>query len=105
MISTKRFESDIEGLLTADELAGLEFSLATNPTAHPVMPGTNGVRKARWNRTGMGKRGGLRVIYFYVASAEVVGLIAAYAKTEKENLSEADKKALRHIVESFERAD
>src|SRR5882757_9257655 len=92
----------IEGLLSADELARLEFFLATNPTAHPVVPGTDGVRKARWNRAGMGKRGGVRVIYYFVARADVIGLIAAYAKNVKEDLNNDDKKAIRKIVQWFE---
>jgi len=101
VISTKEFGAAVKGLLTADDLAGLEFSLATNPTAHPVIPGTNGVRKARWSRVGSGKRGGVRVIYFYAISAEVVLLISAYAKNEKENLSNDDKKNICRFVEAF----
>jgi hypothetical protein len=102
VISTKHFDSMVEGLLGADELAALEFALATNPTAHPVIPGLRGVRKARWSRPGTGKRGGVRVIYYYVVRAEVVGLIAVYAKNEKENLNDADKKVIRKITEWFE---
>jgi hypothetical protein len=102
VISSKQFDSAVEALLTTDELAELEFSLSTNPTAHPVIPGTNGVRKARWSRGGMGKRGGMRVIYFYAISAELILLLAAYSKNEKENLSDADKKAIRRAVEVFQ---
>jgi hypothetical protein len=50
----------------------------------------------------MGKRGGLRVIYFYAISAELIYLLAAYTKNQKENLSDADKKAIRRAVEAFE---
>ncbi len=55
VLSSKEFDSKVEGLLSEDERAMLEFSLATNPTAHPVIPGTDGVRKARWARRGLGK--------------------------------------------------
>lgn len=101
MISTKQFDQLAEELLTADERAELEFSLAINPTAHPVIPGTDGVRKARWSRQGTGKRGGLRVIYLYVISAEVILLLSAYAKNEKENLTSEDKKNIRRFAEAF----
>jgi len=57
LISTKQFDALAEELLDADQLAELEFSLAINPMAHPVIPGTNGVRKARWSRTGNGQAG------------------------------------------------
>jgi hypothetical protein len=47
LLSTKEFDSKVEGLLDEDERAMLEFSLATNPTAHSVVVGTGGVRKPR----------------------------------------------------------
>lgn len=102
IVTTKQFSVMAEKLLGADELAALEFHLATNPLAHPVIPGLGGVRKARWSRPGMGKRGGVRVIYYYLLRAEVVGLFAIYSKNEKENLSDADKKVIRQIAASFE---
>lgn len=101
VLSTKEFDSKVEGLLSENERALLEFSLATNPTAHPVIPGTDGVRKARWARAGSGKRGGIRVIYFYAMSAEVILLISAYAKNQKETLSHEDKKHIQRIVGAF----
>jgi hypothetical protein len=44
--------------------AFVEF-IARNPEAGDIIPETNGVRKIRWARSGIGKRGGARVIYFY----------------------------------------
>jgi hypothetical protein len=102
VISTKQFDSMIKGLLNPDELAELEFLLATNPTAHPVVPGLNGVRKAGFARSGTGKRGGIRVIYYYVVRAEIVGLIAAYSKNVKEDLTNEDKKVIRQIAPTFQ---
>src|SRR5579884_1758822 len=102
LIATKQFDAVIADLLTADELADLEFALASNPEAHPVIAGTGGVRKMRWSRSGMGKRGGIRVIYYYVNRAGVVGLITAYAKNVQENLTNDQKKAIRKIADWFE---
>jgi hypothetical protein len=103
VVSTNEFDSKVKGMLGEDDLVWLEFSLATAPTAHPVIPGTGGVRKMRFARPGMGKRGGARVIYFYAVSAEIVLLLSAYAKNEKENLSNEDKKNLRKAVEFFKK--
>ncbi len=50
---------------------------------------------------GSGKRGGIRVIYFYAISAEVILLISAYAENQKENLSNEDKRNIQRIVEAF----
>jgi len=101
VVSTKEFEATVKGLLTNDQRAELEFALATNPLAHPVIPGTDGVRKARWGRIGIGKRGGVRVVYFYAVTSEIVLLIAAYAKNTKEDLSSDDKKNIRQFVKIF----
>jgi hypothetical protein len=46
------------------ELVQLQTYLAAHPTAGDVVPATGGVRKLRWSRLGMGKRGGLRILYY-----------------------------------------
>lgn len=101
MISTHRFDAKAEKLLTVDERADLEFSLAKAPEAHPLIPGLNGVRKARWGKQATGKRGGVRVIYFYAISAEVVALLEMYAKNEREDLTGDQKKQINRIVEAI----
>jgi hypothetical protein len=57
-----RQASDIWG--EDDRSAFIDF-IAANPDAGDVIPDTGGIRKIRWGRPGMGKRGGVRVIYFY----------------------------------------
>ncbi len=69
-----------------------------------MIPGTDGVRKASWARSGQGKRGGLRVIYFYAISAELILLLSAYAKNEREDLTDEDKKNLGRVVEAFKKS-
>ena len=60
--------------------------IAVNALAGDVIPGTGGLRKVRWPRQGMGKRGGARVIYFNrLASGEIV-LLLVYAKAKFDNL-------------------
>ena len=51
----------------------------------------------------MGKRGGVRVIYYWAVSAELVILLTVYPKNVKENLSDADKKAIRKAVEDVKK--
>lgn len=79
----------------------METWIAGNPEMHPVVSGTGGVRKARWGRKGRGKRRGVRVVYFYRSSANHVFLLDIYAKNEKADLSTADKKALKKVVEQL----
>ena len=47
-----------------DELEFIGF-VAHHPEAGALIPGTGGVRKLRWGRRGIGKRGGVRVVYYY----------------------------------------
>lgn len=61
-----------------------------------------GVRKSRWARPGMGKRGGVRVVYYFQTSAEIVYMLDIYAKNEKTDLTPADKRELRAIVSLLE---
>lgn len=60
--------------------------IAANPVAGNVIPGVVPLRKVRWSRPGMGKRGGVRVLYFNRESDGVVVLVAAYAKSKFDNL-------------------
>jgi len=59
--------------------------IAANPLAGEVIPGSNGCRKVRWARQGMGKRGGARVIYFNNDEARI-WLLIVYAKAKFDNL-------------------
>jgi hypothetical protein len=62
---TSVYEKRVGKVLRADERNAMEIHVADNPEIHPIIAGTGGVRKARWGRQGTGKRGGVRVIYFY----------------------------------------
>ena len=60
--------------------------IAVNPMAGDVIPGAAGLRKVRWQRAGMGKRGGARVIYFNRLDAGLVVLLTIYIKAKFDNL-------------------
>lgn len=60
--------------------------ISSNPESGDVIPGTGGLRKVRWSRAGMGKRGGTRVIYFVKTAQGEVWLVMAYAKAKYDNL-------------------
>ncbi len=89
-------------MLPPDSRRETEDNIAASPEAHPIIPRTKGVRKARWVRPGMGKRGGIRTIYYWAVQPNVVLMITAYAKSEKEGFTDADKAQIRRIVESFQ---
>lgn len=60
--------------------------MSVNPLAGDVIPGTQSLRKVRWSRAGMGKRGGVRVIYFQRLSTGEVVLLIGYSKSKFDNL-------------------
>jgi Protein of unknown function (DUF1044). len=101
LIHTEKYDAAITRLLDRDEISEMEFSIACDPEAHPVVKNTGGVRKARWSRKGMGKSGGIRVIYFYVDHRGIAYLLLAYAKNQKQDLTADDKKTMRKLTQEF----
>ena len=73
------------------------------PEQGAVIPGSGGIRKLRWAGRGHGKRGGLRVIYFWFVPDGVVYMLYVYAKGVAADLTPAQIKVLRALVkEEFE---
>lgn len=99
IIHTPAFEATASGLISAEQIRKLEITLATNPRAGNVIPGTGGVRKLRVSLTGRGKRGGARVIYFPHIVREQVYLFFLYAKSGQGNMTEDQKAAVRRAVQ------
>ena len=94
-----RFAADY---FTDDELADLQKALAKNPTQGDVVQGTHGVRKLRWSRSGVGKRGGVRVLYYVQDSLGRIWLLTVYAKSARENIATSTLNMLREIVDHAE---
>jgi hypothetical protein len=84
------------------ELAELQVYLAKTPRAGDVVPGTDGVRKLRWSRPGMGKRGGLRVLYYLQDAQGRIWLLTVYAKSARENIAVATLNMLREMADHAE---
>ncbi|MEI6705839.1 MAG: transcriptional regulator [Methylococcales bacterium] len=72
--------------------------IAKNPLAGDVIQGSGGCRKVRWSRSGIGKRGGVRVIYFNGSDGRV-WLLIAYTKAKFDNLPTEFLAKLKHEVE------
>lgn len=67
-----------------------------------LVAGTGGVRKMRFGGRSRGKRGGLRVIYYYRAALGRIYLITVYAKNVTADLSMRDKQTLRRLIETLD---
>lgn len=95
------FTRQVRELLTDDDYAGLQWHLALYPKAGDVIQNTGGLRKVRWAGGGVGKRSGVRVIYFHAVSQKQVRLLLIYRKGVKDDLSAAEKKVLRKLNENW----
>ncbi len=98
VVETERFLKDTKPLMSDTERGELVAFVGANPEAGEIIPETGGVRKIRWALAGRGKRGGARVIYYYHSERLPVFLLAAYAKGEKANLSQAERNAMKRLV-------
>jgi hypothetical protein len=84
--------------LDDDEYTGLQQFLLLKPKAGLVIPGSGGVRKLRWARSGMGKRGGLRVIYYVQDDPVEFWMLTIYSKSSETNIP---AHVLRKLLEAF----
>lgn len=81
--------------LSDEELETFKDVIARNPRAGNEIPGSGGARKVRFAAKGKGKSGGVRVITFYTGPDIPVFLLNVFAKNEKVNLNENEKKILK----------
>ena len=98
VVETGEFLKCAASFMKDSERAELVAFVAANPEAGEIIPGSGGVRKIRWARGGMGKRGGARVIYYYQNDRLPVFLLSAYAKNRKENLTPAERNAMKRLI-------
>ena len=88
--------------LTDGDLQRLQEELLADPRLGNVMQGTGGVRKMRFALDNHGKSGSVRVIYVDFVIYEKLYLLTAYPKSEKDNLTKAERNELKKLVEILE---
>ncbi|MCC6298271.1 MAG: type II toxin-antitoxin system RelE/ParE family toxin [Anaerolineales bacterium] len=98
-IETSVFTRQVTSLLSDDEYRQLQIALSSHPDAGVIIPHSGGLRKIRWSMSGRGKRGGVRVIYFWVTQDNQILMLFMYPKNVQDNLTSQQLKILREIVE------
>jgi len=98
-IETSAFTRQVTSLLTDEEYRQLQVALSARPDFGAVIPGSGGLRKARWSMAKKGKRGGVRVIYYWVVAQDQILMLFMYPKSERDDLTPQQLKILRDIVE------
>lgn len=101
-IELSGFSKQRAELLDDDSFKEMQEALIINPELGAVISGTGGFRKLRWARHGTGKSGGVRVIYYNrcIESGRIY-LALLYAKSEKDNLTGAQKEALKKVADKL----
>lgn len=99
IVETSVFTKQIQKTLTDETYRQLQLELVNRPDLGAIIPGSGGLRKVRWGFRGQGKRGGVRVIYYWAVSQERLLMLLIYPKNVQDNLSPAQLKLLRQIIE------
>ena len=86
-------------LLSEVEREEFAVFISQNPTSGSVVKGSGGVRKIRWARSGSGKSGGVRVIYYNMVDDEEVWLLTLYAKNERSTIPAHELRLIKEAIE------
>ena len=93
-IETSIFTRQIRDLISDEHLRLLQEWITASPAVGNLIKGSGGCRKLRWKTAATGKRGGIRVIYYWMKESDRVLLLLAYAKSNTDDLSRAQIKKL-----------
>ena len=100
-IETSTFTKLVYDYLSDEEYQALQYFLLLHPDAGDIMPGSGGMRKVRWAMAGRGKRGGVRVIYYWKRQDDEIWMVTLYAKNEASTIPGY---MLKQIAEEIKRA-
>ena len=95
---SKKFTARLLKLMSDEDYAEFQIELIDLPQAGKVIKGSGGIRKIRWAAKGKGKRGGVRIIYYFAIHKDYIFLLDIYPKNEKEDLSPFEIKSLKELV-------
>ena len=98
IIETPVFTKRVLDILSDDEYKDLQSFITANPASGVKTPGSNGLRKLRWSIKGKGKRGGGRIIYYWIKPKDTVLMLFLFKKNEQSNLTVYQLKRLKIII-------
>ncbi len=97
-VETPVFTTALQRHLDDDQYRQLQIALMLRPEQGPVIQASGGLRKVRWAKPGAGKRGGLRVIYFWAPAERAFFMLYVYSKAEQGDLTPAQTRVLGRLV-------
>lgn len=98
-IETSLFSKYRSSYLNDEDYRSLQDYLIQQPAAGTLIQNTGGLRKLRWNMGNKGKRGGVRIIYYFELKKSHIYLMTLYSKNEMTDLSAKEKKLLKQLLE------
>ncbi|HEY4320727.1 MAG TPA: type II toxin-antitoxin system RelE/ParE family toxin [Gemmatimonadales bacterium] len=98
LIETPVFTRQAREMWSEEEYRAFQLHLVMQPDAGAVIPGSAGLRKVRWAVPGRGKRGGVRVIYYWRTTAGQIYLLFLYPKNVRADLTPTEIRTLRKLV-------
>lgn len=99
IVETLAFTRRIREAISDDMYMELQAALIARPELGLLISGGGGLRKLRWRAGGKGKRGGVRIIYYWAVVQDVILMLFVYPKNVQADLTRDQIKALRAIVE------
>jgi len=102
VVETSEYIKQAEKCMDKSSRVQLVGFIAANPFVGDLISGTGGARKVRWaGGSNEGKRGGVRVIYYYHDENMPIFLFTTYGKNKKANLTKDERNALRVIIKQI----
>jgi mRNA-degrading endonuclease RelE of RelBE toxin-antitoxin system len=98
-IEVPSFTPRVTRYLGEEEYGRLQIHLTQRPDAGAIISGSRGLRKLRWAAKGHGKRGGVRIIYYWHVTPEIITLLDIYPKNEKDDLTTDEIRLLNLLLE------
>ena len=98
-VETTIFTRRVTQLLDDESYRLLQHALVLRPDIGDLIRQSGGLRKVRWQSKGRGKRGGVRVIYYWAVSEDTILMLFIFGKNEQVNLTPSQVEQLRRIVE------
>ena len=98
IVETRISTKALRGLLIEEDYRALQGALVLRPEQGSLLPGAGGLRKVRWGIEGRGKRGGVRIIYFWDPKQAILYMLLVYGKNARDDLTPTQLRTLSRSV-------